>query len=290
MDEESSQMEIEATPLATNNQDQNSARLKPNEEILNELSSNQMEEDAKGLSMEKIKEESEVDPFERLKTAENSRPNESSPASFEEEKNNIFQNEISDEPEPPSSFQCQKCPSSIQSQNSNLNEIVLRQLEGPNGCPVFSIKENGGKIGRHSGNDVVILEESVSRFHSVISLHENKFFLEDVGSSTGTYLKVQQPLRLKKEMLIEVGSYQFQVMSVLASLERPQESQLILKVSDGPDAEIDRQIRIGESAKIGRRKTNQLCFQEDVHMSNMHAQINLVNGTYILEDMASTNG
>ena len=38
---------------------------------------------------------------------------------------------------------------------------------------------------------MIILEESVSRFHAKISCNNEKFFLVDTGSTTGTFIKVK---------------------------------------------------------------------------------------------------
>ncbi len=37
---------------------------------------------------------------------------------------------------------------------------------------------------------MVILEESVSRFHANIEFYKNDFFIKDVGSTTGTFIKI----------------------------------------------------------------------------------------------------
>ena len=46
-------------------------------------------------------------------------------------------------------------------------ELIIKPTEGVQ-TTFYSIKEGGGKIGRHSSNQMVILEESVSRFHAEI--------------------------------------------------------------------------------------------------------------------------
>ena len=63
-----------------------------------------------------------------------------------------------------------------------------------------------GKLGRHSSNNVIILEESVSRFHAEISLEQNKYYIKDKGSTTGTFIKIKKATGLVEEMIIEMGS------------------------------------------------------------------------------------
>lgn len=51
-------------------------------------------------------------------------------------------------------------------------------------------------------------------------------------------------------------------------------------------------IEIPKNSKItiGRKNTNQLNFQEDQHLSNLHATIFSIENKYYLEDMGTTNG
>lgn len=58
-------------------------------------------------------------------------------------------------------------------------------------------------------NEVVIYDESVSRHHAEIIFQENEFYLRDIGSTTGTYIKIVDKIELELGMIIEIGSYQF---------------------------------------------------------------------------------
>lgn len=44
-------------------------------------------------------------------------------------------------------------------------ELVIQQYDGPQ-TSFYSVKEEGAKIGRHSSNQILILDESISRFHA----------------------------------------------------------------------------------------------------------------------------
>ena len=46
-------------------------------------------------------------------------------------------------------------------------ELIIQQIDGPKGI-CHSLREEGGNIGRHSSNQIIILEESVSRHHARI--------------------------------------------------------------------------------------------------------------------------
>ena len=61
-------------------------------------------------------------------------------------------------------------------------------------------------VGRHSTNKLVICDESVSRFHCEIVQIKESFHLLDIGSTTGTYLKIKKKQVLENNMTIEMGS------------------------------------------------------------------------------------
>ena len=98
--------------------------------------------------------------------------------------------------------------------NGQSNELIIRPIEGRQ-TNFYYIKESGGKIGRHSVNEVVIYDESVSRHHAEITFIEGEFYLQDIGSTTGTYIKIEERLPLEPDMILEIGSYQFRVKSIL---------------------------------------------------------------------------
>ena len=93
------------------------------------------------------------------------------------------------------------------------NELIIRPIEGRQ-TNFYYIKEQGGKIGRHSVNEVVIYDESVSRHHAEITFEANEFYLQDIGSTTGTYIKIEERLPLENDMILEIGSYQFRVKNL----------------------------------------------------------------------------
>lgn len=75
------------------------------------------------------------------------------------------------------------------------NELIISYLEGHQNS-FYCITEKGGRVGRHSNNEVLIYEESISRYHAEIAFRDNEFYLTDVGSTTGTFIKVQEQLLL----------------------------------------------------------------------------------------------
>jgi pSer/pThr/pTyr-binding forkhead associated (FHA) protein len=136
---------------------------------------------------------------------------------------------------------------------------------------------------------MVILEESVSRFHAEISFEKNEFYLRDIGSTTGTFIKIMGILMLEEDMIIEMGSNQFLVESIGYC---NQGGELVLKVLEGPDQGKEYRVPLKDKASnytVGRKCTNMLSF-DDQHLSNIHAKIFLLDNKYTFEDMGSTNG
>ncbi len=74
-------------------------------------------------------------------------------------------------------------------------ELIIKHSDNDKNI-FYSLREDGGSIGRHSSNTIVIIEESVSRYHARIECHNGEFLLRDVGSTTGTFIKVDSKLEL----------------------------------------------------------------------------------------------
>ena len=79
---------------------------------------------------------------------------------------------------------------------------------GPQSGRSFALYGNEITIGRSSDNIVVLEDPSVSRHHARVSRQGPSYFLEDLGSSSGTRLNggtVQQPVRLIQGGIIRLG-------------------------------------------------------------------------------------
>lgn len=172
-----------------------------------------------------------------------------------------------------------------------LNELLIQQSDGVSSF--YCLKEEGAKIGRHSSNKILILEESVSRYHAEIEYEDGQFFIRDIGSTTGTFIKIIDKIELEEVtvgltqgMIIEMGSNQFEV-------GRIKEGEVILRIIEGPNAdtaEIPLVLKKGVKVNCGRKPTNQINFQDDQHLSNIHASFYNIENHYYLEDLATTNG
>lgn len=95
-------------------------------------------------------------------------------------------------------------------QNLITSEIlVLKAVEGQLLNNVYIVGDAGAALGRHSAsNDIVISESFVSRCHCEIKycpdeIGENvgRFYLRDIGSTTGSFLMVRSEVLLKQNMM-----------------------------------------------------------------------------------------
>jgi pSer/pThr/pTyr-binding forkhead associated (FHA) protein len=84
--------------------------------------------------------------------------------------------------------------------------LVLKAVEGQLLNNVYIVGENGASLGRHSAsNDIVISESFVSRRHCEIKYVPeeqldptlSKFYMRDIGSTTGSFLMVRNEVLLK---------------------------------------------------------------------------------------------
>jgi len=168
-------------------------------------------------------------------------------------------------------------------------ELIIHPIDVAQANNFYCISETGGRIGRHSNNEIVILEESVSRYHSTIEYKENKFYLLDIGSTTGTFVKITTPLILEEGMILEMGSNQFLVEKMI--VQDSDNGILSLKVIEGLHAE--REFIIESTATIGRKgqfSPTTIALIDDLHLSNTHTKISFSDSKFIVEDLGSTNG
>jgi pSer/pThr/pTyr-binding forkhead associated (FHA) protein len=106
----------------------------------------------------------------------------------------------------------------------------LKAVEGQLLNNVYIVGENGAHLGRHSAsNDIVISESFVSRRHCEIKCFDGgKFHLKDIGSTTGTFLMVRNEVKLKDQMMFQMGLSEFKVVAT------SKKSLIELHVFEGP--------------------------------------------------------
>ena len=90
--------------------------------------------------------------------------------------------------------------------------IRLRMVAGKDKDKLFEIERNEVRIGRLNENDIPLEADGyVSGKHTRISKQGGEFFVEDLGSTNGTFLKVRKLTRLSPGDEIKVGQSIFRL-------------------------------------------------------------------------------
>jgi predicted component of type VI protein secretion system len=71
---------------------------------------------------------------------------------------------------------------------------------------------------------------------------------------------------------------------------KAQQSFVHFDIYEGPEDAIQSAFDLRSGDSIGRKNTNIVQFADDLHMSNLHCKVNLVQDKFFFEDIASTNG
>jgi pSer/pThr/pTyr-binding forkhead associated (FHA) protein len=80
--------------------------------------------------------------------------------------------------------------------------VLLRVTAGPALGRSYVVGEQGAILGRAAENAVAIPDDRLSRRHAQITFNPNGFWLNDLGSTNGTYIR---GLRLAAPQLLRSG-------------------------------------------------------------------------------------
>src|SRR5579864_279950 len=89
----------------------------------------------------------------------------------------------------------------------SMNLVIL---QGPNSGRRFAVADDTVSIGRAADCDVCLESPAVSRVHALILRSGSRFFVEDKGSSNGTFLNGERIGRrepLTEEDTLQIGPY-----------------------------------------------------------------------------------
>jgi pSer/pThr/pTyr-binding forkhead associated (FHA) protein len=184
-------------------------------------------------------------------------------------------------------------------------QISERTQDGSWGNPVQIV----GKVSFGRANCELNFPDdaSLSDRHASLSVREGKLFLQDLGSSSGTYIRQRQDAELLPGDVFLLGRdfFRFTTES-LDEVENANAGQGTVawtgapKLQRGPIAAKLEHIRLtGEiidefrldkpEITLGRTNAN-LVFKDDPFMSGTHARIVAQPGRFILQDLRSRNG
>ena len=181
-------------------------------------------------------------------------------------------------------------PSQSSSEDDEWGTMILKSIEGQMKNQVFQVFESGTSIGRNSGsNDFVINESFVSRKHCEIRLKPEtcQYTIKDLGSTTGTFIMICKKSELSTGFMFQMGLSEFRVMNIRYN---PYGVPLLLTIvgCEGPARDLEFVIdRLG--GKIGRDSENEVAVPDDSQLSARHGRILFENGKFFVEDLESTN-
>lgn len=151
---------------------------------------------------------------------------------------------------------------------------------------------DGACGGRHQSNQIISDDPFVSRYHFQIQYDplEKEYFLQDLGSTTGTFvfLKPDVPKRLHIHDRVKLGDTEFEVVAIDENLTTGTPF-LRICFTEGPLTGVGQ--TIGKTAvTLGRRSSNALCVTDDDSISGRHSVISYIGNGFYITDLHSTNG
>jgi diguanylate cyclase (GGDEF)-like protein len=115
-------------------------------------------------------------------------------------------------------------------------DCCLVQIHGPELGKKYVLEEVDLTIGRDENNSIVVDLDNVSRRHARISSKQGRMFVEDLGSTNGTYLNDQEvlsPQPLRSGDLVKVGGSIFKFLDGDNIETQYHETIYTLTIADG---------------------------------------------------------
>ena len=170
----------------------------------------------------------------------------------------------------------------------------------------YEIEGEQTDVGREEGSILLVNDPYVSPRHARLQFREGRFFIRDLESVNGVYVRLRAPERLQHADLVLVGLevLRFEVVSdaerglgpaaergtqVFGSPAAPRYARLCQRTVEGVTRDVYYPTR--EETVIGR-EVGDVVFTTDPFMSRRHAAIvrDPATNTFTLKDLGSSNG
>lgn len=107
---------------------------------------------------------------------------------------------------------CSQCGTRLEASSANQSAIRLKMVSGRNKDRVYQISRDEAFIGRLPENDIPLEADAyVSGRHTRIVREGENYFVEDLGSTNGTFLKVRKLTKLAPGDEIKIGQSIFKL-------------------------------------------------------------------------------
>lgn len=139
-------------------------------------------------------------------------------------------------------------------------------------------------IGRHTNNQLILKDSSVSNVHAIIDTEGERYFLRDNNSTNGIRVnsKRVRSSELKDGDEVTIGRWKCVFL-------QPEQEEVSYSLRFLNSDRKDEVIEIHHSLTIGRSDANDLILQ-DASISNQHSKIYWAHGHYWIKDCESKNG
>jgi pSer/pThr/pTyr-binding forkhead associated (FHA) protein len=157
----------------------------------------------------------------------------------------------------------------------------------------FSIGESA-RLGASSDTEIRIALEGISRQHARVFAEAGAYWIEDAGSTNGTFVNKRRVRRDRLQHLdvVTLGRAVDLIFLIragqVASPERRVVTAASLSPLDGPDAGTTIEIPLGELV-LGRASSNSIVVDHSA-VSKVHARVSRSNELVSIQDLGSANG
>ncbi len=170
----------------------------------------------------------------------------------------------------------------------------------------YEVEGDQTDVGREEGSILLVNDPYVSPRHARLQFREGRFFIRDLESVNGVYVRLRAPERLQHADLVLVGLevLRFEVVSdaerglgpaaergtqVFGSPAAPRFARLCQRTVEGVTRDVYYPTR--EETVVGR-EVGDVVFTTDPFMSRRHAAIvrDPATNTFTLKDLGSSNG
>ncbi len=187
-------------------------------------------------------------------------------------------------------------------------QFTLTMQSGPQAGQTFTLTAGSHTIGRTSGNQIYIADPTISKRHARITVQADGAFIEDLGSSNGTFIngkRISASTWLKPGDVLQVGT------TVTLNVSQPGASGSVADLGptyipqQGPSRAaavsnfslvIQRGSQPGQTFSlvsgaqtIGRTSGNQIHIADST-ISKQHASITVQPNGVFIQDLGSSNG
>lgn len=186
----------------------------------------------------------------------------------------------------PGSRFCGECGNPLQgtAETAAVPTLALRSRNAKGREREWKFTQRSIVIGRHGGDISLPEDELLSFTHVRLECRGGQWFVRDLGSTNGTYVRIRGQVPLELGGWFLVGIYRFQ----LAAAESPElPPTLWVLAANGAimgEVPMDR-----DTLTIGREGAD-LSFPDEPSISGLHARLLRKADQFLLEDLRSSNG